>query len=107
MNNLHEMIDVFLSEHRDGDSDFAPVTRTDLMQLDNIILELAQLKFEADCDGDLPIKWNIINRHTHTPLIHQSIPRDDNIRRLSSLTSLIGWASDQLNHLASNMREKE
>ena len=72
---LQNKIDKFLKEKRKcTDGGFAEVDQEDLVQLGEIISMLISKKFEADCDGDYPINYKLINRHLYENSYFLNIP---------------------------------
>lgn len=59
---LKDMLDEFLSEKRISLGGWAKPTLTDMVQLNKLIYELLLLKFELDPDGDLPVKYVVIDK---------------------------------------------
>ena len=73
--SLHEMIDRFLKERRQSErGGWAQVVPADLEQLAEIIHSLIDLKCEMDADGDVPIRFRLINRLETRNLIYDPVP---------------------------------
>ena len=72
--NLKRMIAKFLAECRESDGGYAPVTESDMEQLEAIIAILVSTKFEPDPDGDFPVEWKLINRNTHHGMHYRPVP---------------------------------
>ncbi len=109
--DLRKKIEAFLKDKRDGNSDYAPVTDTDLRLLNDIMYLLLRVKFVPDCDGDLPVTYNIVNKHTHQQILFPSIKRTDDgvmpLRELNMFASLARWANDNVSRIVSTMEYDE
>jgi len=93
---LDTLISDFLSERRTGNSDLAPVSKKDWIQLHNIINLLLKTKFEEDCDGYLPLSYNLTNRHTDIEVYPPTVPLKNSTHKARRLINLIGWATNLL-----------
>ncbi len=76
---LHQKIEDFIAEKRESDGGYAPVIERDMELLEEIIEGLVEAKFERDPDGDLPVEWNLINRHTHLRMHYRPLRYDHKI----------------------------
>ena len=72
---LREMIDRFLKDRRQSDcGGWAQIVPADLEQLAEIIHSLIDLKCERDADGDVPIRFRLINRRETRGMIYDPVP---------------------------------
>lgn len=72
---IHGAIDKFAKDRRLADGGgWAPVHDEDLDQLHCILNALLVLKFQRDCDGDLPINFEIIDRTKFEPSHFMPVP---------------------------------
>jgi hypothetical protein len=55
----------FLMAFDHGDASWPDIKDEELNESDSLIKELFQLKWGEDCDGDSPIKFNMLFRRTH------------------------------------------
>lgn len=62
---IDSTLDKLLAERRKSDSSYAPVTDEDWKLLHRLINDILHAKFESDADGDLPVEYDLVNRHTH------------------------------------------
>jgi len=60
---IKKITEFLLSPRKSQRGGWADVTQEDVHQLWDIIFRLVELKFQRDADGDLPIEWNLVNRH--------------------------------------------
>lgn len=78
------------NERRDSSGgDYASVKEGDVHALWDIIREILYVKFEEDCDGDIPIEVDIVNRnecyskhYEAVPYSHKAETEDDRMRIL-------------------------
>lgn len=108
---IDTLLDSLLTERRKSDSSYAPVTDEDWETLCRLFNQILLAKFELDADGDLPIEYTLVNRHTHSRDQYLLIkyPKDastkqelmDIIRRLSIN---VGIAANELDRMSGNLR---
>jgi hypothetical protein len=61
---LFQNINEFLAERKESSpgGGWAPVTQDELQELNAIIHDLIELKYEYDADHDLPVTWGLTDR---------------------------------------------
>lgn len=64
---LIQRIDAFLAVRKKSDGGFAPVTETEMEELDEIVGGLIAAKYEKDPDGDLPVRYKLLDRTRYDP----------------------------------------
>lgn len=88
---LIRLIEKFLRNHRESDGGgWAPVTGEDWEDLHNVIDKLVELKWDPDCDNDLPIEFQLINRNTHHRMAYTPVPYSSRIRELEGRQAIQG-----------------
>ena len=73
---LNSKLDKFLETYRESTSGggWAPVTKEDKEQLNEVLYALLEAKFGRDADGDLPVQFNIVDRNKFEPNHFFNIP---------------------------------
>lgn len=87
---LHEAVDAFLENRRESKrGGWADVQPGDILDLDFIIDELIELKFERDCDGDqtVLIPPTIDRNDTYDLPRYRTIPYEKSDRHPKGVTS--------------------
>ncbi len=83
--SLFSKMEKFLAERRHSSGGYAEVRIKDMTDLDKIIHELIELKFERDPDGDLPVEFKLVDRTRFEPM-HFAVVPYLGIARCDSLT---------------------
>lgn len=78
---LQTLIELFLSERRESDGGWAPVTKKDFDCLVAILGTLIAEKWAPDPDGDRPINYKLIDRTRFEPEHYFSLPYLHNIEK--------------------------
>lgn len=76
---LDSKITAFLKDKRKSKSGgWAEVTDSDIADLSDIINDIIGLKFERDCDGDLPVEYCLVdrNKYYNIPYVYVPYERD-------------------------------
>ena len=73
---LTKQLEEFLADHREsrGGGGYAPVKQHDMNQLYDVMYSIIAAKWDADCDGDRPINFSIIDRTRFEPQHFIEIP---------------------------------
>lgn len=72
---LDTKIDKFISMRRKSKTGgWAEVTDCDIDDLSEIINDLLELKFERDCDNDLPVEFCLVDRNKHYSIPYVYVP---------------------------------
>jgi len=65
----------FLSEHCETEGyGWAPVTHNDIAHLHQLMDAIVDAKWDADCDGDRPINFQIVDRTRFEPMHFTQVP---------------------------------
>ena len=101
---VQEAVELFLSERRSSDhGDWANPTDGDMNLLDEIIYGLIEQKFERDCDGDLPLRYHVLDRTKYEPLTYLDIPHtgmdstmEERLKNIEMYSMLVRIYSDRV-----------
>ena len=95
---LMTKIDNFIKDKRKSNGGYAEVKEQDIKELNNIIEELINSKFEKDPDGDTPIDWKIIDRNKYENSYVLEVPysHKDKDGHFQSLVSNLQYFSNRL-----------
>ena len=75
MSKLQKMINDFLEERRISEyGGWAPVTKEDMNALRDILVELIELKWSADPDGDRPMNFVLVDRTRYGSFHFHPVP---------------------------------
>lgn len=99
---LENKINKFLKEKRKSDSGYAPVEKNDISDLNDIINLLLESKFELDCDGDLPVNWEVLDRtkyEPHTAIIPVPYSHKDKEGHIKAITSNLSYYAERLDRI--------
>lgn len=92
---LQKKLEAFLASRVESDSGYAPVSSKDEKDMLEIFYAIFHAKFEADCDGDLPVELVLINRNRHQAFHYRPLPRvkDNESEDLKALMDVIRFTS--------------
>ena len=92
---LQKKLEAFLASPVESDSGYAPVSSKDEKDLMEIFYAIFHAKFEADCDGDLPVDVVLVNRNRHQAFHYTPLPRlkDNESEDLKALMGAVHFAS--------------
>lgn len=96
--DLNKLLQDFLKDNnRRSGCGYAEVKKEDIESLWEIFYLIIRLKFEKDCDGDLPIELQIANRH-HERFIYPCKVQYEGKNKLRALSNAISSIAEELNH---------
>lgn len=101
---LKAMLDDFMKTRSKCDgSGWAPVAEDDIEKLGKIILRILEEKYERDCDGSIPVEFDLVDRtrfermhYFKIPYEHKAKTNDERMRILSLLNSNVHNAARAL-----------
>lgn len=100
---LENLIEKFLSKRKKSDGGWADVTDDELDEFMEIVELLALRKWEPDYQGSLPIKFEVINRHTHYwPMPVWGINHDENQDDLHKMSLMVRLITEHMQRMAQN-----
>lgn len=98
---IEELISFLEAPVPSEDAGLAPVSRDDLVALSTLFYNIIQCKFERDCDGTLPVDYELCNKHKSHFIPLCTVPyTNDNVlnSRVQALVDIQAYASEQLKH---------
>lgn len=96
-------VSAFLDKHipnEEGDT-WTPVSREDLVELSNVFYDITACKWERDCDGSLPVDFEICNRKVGHFVPYCRLPyNNDNLKnsRVAVLADLQKYVGRELSY---------
>lgn len=93
---LFKKIDEFFDEQIPSNGGYADVSEHELLKFRDIIYGIAELKWERDADGGLPISVRVRNKHTEQPDYYSLIKRADADLDLEELKREIELAENNM-----------
>ncbi len=103
---LDLLIDSYLTTRRESvDAGWPEVTKTDRMQLLDIIYNLIELKYGRDCDNDQVMQFTLCDRSKERWLYPRTIPHKHGHEKIKKLSQAIKSASDEMEFEMNNIKE--
>ncbi len=100
---LHKQLDMFLDEKPKSNGEWETISPTIKIQLDDLFYDIVAFRFNADVDGDLPIKVHVEDRDLQFSAYPVVIDKVNSMRKLRQLyrmqQSILNEISDTLENL--------
>ena len=71
---LHDMLEKFLSTQSKSDGGWAAVSYEDMENLYDIFHKIIEMKYEVDADGDVPVQVKLVDRTKFQKLPYLPLP---------------------------------
>ncbi|KKN96814.1 hypothetical protein LCGC14_0164580 [marine sediment metagenome] len=78
-----------LAERRISDGGYAPATEQDIDQIHVLFCTIIEAKWGSDPDGDLPVEYKLINRHTEERLHYYPIPYGHRLKDFEAMRNRV------------------
>ena len=93
---LHQLLDQVINEKPSDIGEWEKISRQSKNDLDNLIYNIIDTRFNRDVDGDLPVHFMTIRRASESMLHLNPIPRKASLRRLRILNTVLNTVQNEV-----------
>ena len=108
---IHTRLNKFLEVQKLSDGGYAEVSNEEFSELSELINDIIHLKYEMDCDGDIPIEFALTDRNKYErsrffpmPYTHNATTLKELIDALSCAEYNLATAQTQIKNIVNSIR---